>query len=249
MTSDGRRLPAPTAPSSVLPTTSDAMLAPRVASRVATLERDSQHLVRRASRAGADITYLGIAPLFAEPTAYEGTLTDWVISPVTDLSDAVVPLAERERLVRLVKADINFPLLYMAHEIPKGRLDFGSTGPAGSKSVSVVRQQPMVLDQATAAEIVGPVPAPARSTSIAERVGGNSQRLLDVVRTAAPIAAGVVLVPFAVAAAAVTAPLVLAAGLLAGLDPILFGVIPASPEGARAGEPGAWYILAQWNWE
>jgi hypothetical protein len=224
-------------------------MAPLVASRVAVLERDSSHVVERASRAGADIAYLGIAPLFANPAAYAGEFTDWVIGPVTDLSEAVVPAPEREKLVRLVEAGVNFPRLYMAHEIPKGRLDFEVAGPEGHQGVQAARRQPMVLDRAAAAEAVGPVPVPARTSSIAGKVGDNSQRLLDIMRKAAPVAAGIVAVPVVVAAAAVAAPLMVAAGLLSGLDPILFGVIPASPAGARDGEPAAWYILAQWNWE
>jgi hypothetical protein len=36
------------------------------------------------------------------------------------------------------------------------------------------------------------------------------------------------------------------AGLVAGLDPIVFGVIPAGD--LVPGEPRAWRILAQWVW-
>jgi len=67
-----------------------------------------------------------------------------------------------------------------------------------------------------------------------------------MLRTAAPIAAGIIATPVLIA----SAPFVLAGAavvaLVAGLDPIVFGVIPAGP--ATAGQPAAWYILARWEW-
>jgi hypothetical protein len=212
----------------------------RTARRAATLERNSARLVTSASRVGVHITCLGIAPLFDEPRAYAGSQTDWIIGPATDRSDAIVPADERELLRRLIHAGIDFPLIYVAHEIPKGRLvvQAGTATPAGS--------QPVTLRQEAAAAAVGPVPPPASTTELADRLGHSSQRLLTMLRTAAPIAAGIVAAPvliasapFALAGAAITA-------LAAGLDPIVFGVIPADP--ATPGQPAAWYILAQWEW-
>jgi hypothetical protein len=67
-----------------------------------------------------------------------------------------------------------------------------------------------------------------------------------MLRTAVPIAAGIAAAPVLIA----TAPFVLAGAaitaLAAGLDPIVFGVIPAGP--AASGHPAAWYILARWEW-
>jgi hypothetical protein len=211
-------------------------LTPRMKRRVETLDRGGERLVKSARVAGADITYLGIAPLFAEPTAYAGQLTDWVIGPVVDRSDSVIPQAEREKLVRLVRAGLDFPLVYVAHEVPKGRL------PLDGKASSVT------VDRATAAAAVGPAPLTPEAVAAAERLSGNSRRILTVLRKAAPIAAGIVAVPVVAAAAVAAAPIMLAAALLAGLDPIVFGVIPANPGAPRPGEPAAWYILAQWNW-
>jgi hypothetical protein len=52
-------------------------------------------------------------------------------------------------------------------------------------------------------------------------------------------------VPIVIAAA----PVLLAGATLAAvLDPILFGVIPASPGQPHSGDPAAWYIIAQWDW-
>ena len=212
----------------------------RTARHAVALERGSARLVRSAARAGVDITYLGIAPLFGEPRAYAGQQTDWIISLAADRSDAIVPAAQEEWLCCMVQAGIDFPLVYVAHEIPKGRLATaaGTANPTASG--------PITLCQQTAAEAVGPVPPPAGTTATADRLGRSSQRLLAMLRAAAPIAAGIIAAPVLIA----TAPFVLAgaavAALTAGLDPIVFGVIPAGP--ATPGQPAAWYILARWEW-
>lgn len=206
----------------------------RTARRTATLERNSPRLIESASRAGVDITYLGIAPLFDGPRAYAGPQTDWIIRPAADDNDSIVPAPERDRLQRLVHAGIDFPLVYVAHEIPKGRLAIpdGTTGALSPRSVA--------LDQVTAAEAVGPVPVPAAASVLAERLGHKSQHLLAVLRTALPIAGAIAAAPFILAGAAVAA-------VANGLDPIVFGVIPAGPP--SAGQPAAWYILARWEWQ
>jgi hypothetical protein len=60
--------------------------------------------------------------------------------------------------------------------------------------------------------------------------------------------AGVAVAPVVLAAGAVALTGAALMALLAGLDPIVFGVIPADPDSPRAGDPAAWYIIAQWNW-
>jgi hypothetical protein len=63
-----------------------------------------------------------------------------------------------------------------------------------------------------------------------------------MLRAAAPIAGAIAAAPLVIAAA----PFALVGAALAGLDPIVFGVIPA---GAPVpGQPAAWYVLAQWEW-
>jgi hypothetical protein len=197
-------------------------------------------VVKTAERAGVGIKFLGIAPMFAEPRAYGGPETDWIIRPANDRSDAIIPTAERERLQQLIQAGIDFPLVYVAHEIPKNRLALpaGTTDPA--------KQQAAILDPATAAEAVGPVPPPAGASAVAERLGHSAQRLLTVLRTAVPIVAGIAAAPIVIAAAPFVAAGLAIGGLAAGLDPIVFGVIPAGDP--IPGKPAAWYILAQWEW-
>jgi hypothetical protein len=207
----------------------------QTARRVATLERSSPRLIKTAERAGVDIRYLGIAPLFDEPRAYAGPQTDWIIRPA-DPSDGIIPAAQLDRLQWLVHAGLDFPRVYVAHEIPKDRLAL----PTGTSD------PPVTLDHAAAGEAVGPVPPPAETSALAARLGHSSEQLLTVLRAALPIAGAIAAAPFVIAAAPLLAAGAVVAGLVAGLDPIVFGVIPAGDP--APGEPAAWYILAQWAW-
>ena len=149
----------------------------RTVRRITTLERNSPRLVKTADRAGVDITYLGIAEVFAEHRAYPAQHTDWIIGPAGS-SDTVIPLAEKKQLQKLLHAGIDFPLVYVAHEIPKGQIampdEMGNTADP----------RPVTLDQQTAAQAIGPIPPPAGTTALAERLGRHSQRLLDVLGAA-----------------------------------------------------------------
>ena len=202
--------------------------------RAAVLDRRSAKVVERAREAGVPITYLGITPLFAEPRAFSGPETDWITSPVTDISDAIVPRTERTALLRLADAGIEFPMIYIAHEIAKGRLELPANG--GKPTTQAVS---IAHDAAKAA--VGPVPPPATASTLADRLGHSSQRLLQMLAMALPVAGAIVAAPFVLAGAAVAT-----VGALT-LDPIVFGVIPAGPP--IPGQPAAWYILARWEWE
>lgn len=208
----------------------------RTVRRIATLERNSPRLVNIAAQAGVDITYLDIAEVFAEPRAYPGQHTDWIVGPAGS-SDTSIPMVQKERLQKLVHAGIDFPMVYVAHEIPKGQVAMPG------EMTDTTNRRPVTLDQQTAAQAIGPVPPPAGTSALAERLADSSQRLLDVLRAAAPIAGAIAAAPVVIAAA----PFALAgAALAAGLDPIVFGVIPAGAP--IPGQPAAWYMLAQWAW-
>ena len=204
----------------------------RMAKRVALLERDSARIVDRARGAGVSITYLGVASLFREPQAYAGAETNWVIAPVFDHSEAVVPRAERRDLQRLVDAGIDFPLVYMAHEIPKDRLTLAPAA-YGQPSAAVN------LDRAAAAHVVGTPPPPVAAAELANRLGRSSHQILDAMAKALPVAKSMMVAPFTLVGAVL-------GGLAAGLDPIVFGVIPA--DRGTPGQPASWFILAQWEW-
>jgi hypothetical protein len=232
MTNYDLRHPAPKTPADRSATTGGGTASP-TERRTAALERNSARVVQRAHAAGVNITYLGITPLFSEPCAYGGPKTDWVIGPANDISDAIIPGAERRDLLRLVGAGIEFPMIYVAHEIPKGELSIPATGPG------LPAQRPVTVDRAAAERAVGPVPPPVAAAALADSLGRSSHRLLTALRMAAPIVAGIAAAPFLLAGAALAA-------LAAGLDPIVFGVIPAGPP--MQGQPAAWYIIARWDW-
>ena len=205
--------------------TRDHLLTSGEARHLAVLERRAPMLTSKAAELGCPITYLGTAPLFTEPRAYSGSGTDWVIAPASEANDLVVPRAIREKLKALDDAGIVFPLIYLAHEVPGGRL------PVSSGYVNV--------DRSAAERAVGPVPPSAEAVAVADRLGRRSQSLLNVLGKAIPVVAGIVAAPVVIAGAAI--------GALAGLDPVVFGVVPAGAP--RTGRPAAWYVLASWVWD
>jgi hypothetical protein len=107
------------------------------------------------------------------------------------------------------------------------------------RTTRFMKPQPVTVDHTTAAEAVGPVPVPAATSALAEQLGHKSQHLLAVLRTALPIVGGIAAAPLILAGAAIAA-------LANGLDPIVFGVVPAGP--LVSGQPAAWYVLARWEW-
>ncbi len=204
-----------------------------VARRQASLERSSTRIVERARQAGVTISYLGEAPLFAQPQAYAGPNADWVVYPVTSLSEAVIPRQQQEALLRLDDAGIDFRLVYVAHEVRQGQLALPAENSESSQPA------PVTIDKATAARAIGPVPLHPDTVAVAERLGRSSQRLIRVLSKALPVAGLIVATPFVLAGATIGA-------LAAGLDPVVFGVIPAGPP--VEGQPATWYALARWDW-
>jgi hypothetical protein len=208
-------------------------LRPSVARRVATLERHTPEIIGAARRAGTEIEYLGINPLFAEARLYNGVQTDWVLAPADKHEAVVVPRHARQALQRLIAADIDFPVIYVAHEVPKEHTEH--LRPA-------VDQGHIVLDRAEAAALVGPVPPPAAAVELGDRLAERSTQVVNAARRAVSIAGQTAL-------GIVAAPVALVGGALASLgnlDPIVLGAIPALS--ARPGQPAAWYVLARWDW-
>jgi len=206
---------------------------PQTASKVATLERRAPTIVAAARNAGAEVEYLGTAPLFGETRLYGGVDTDWVLAPVTNKNDAVVPRKERLTLERLVRARIEMPLTYIAHEVTKEATAELPALPPGDH---------MVIDDEMGTALVGPVPQPKATAHLADRLNRRShQALVAAARTGRAVRTA--------AAVAAMAPVALVGGALASLatlDPIILGAVPAI--GARQGEPAAWFVLARWDW-
>jgi hypothetical protein len=199
------------------------------------LEKRTPRLVERAQQAGVEIEPLGTSRLFQDARLYSGLDTDWVMAPASTLDDAIVPRHEMRRLQRLHDAGVDFPMMYIAHEIPKERTRdiWEHVGqPDG----------PLALEASTASSLVGPVPAPATAVEVRDRLSARSTQMLTALRRGS-LAAG------AVALGVVAAPVALVGGALAGLatlDPIVIGAIPARR--GEVGEPAAFFILARWDW-
>lgn len=156
-----------------------------------------------------------------------------MLGPASRSEDLVVPRREQQVLQRLHNADIDFPLIYVAHEVTKEQTK--ELEPAAGQSHTV-------LNHEKASQIIGPVPAPAETVALGDKLEHRSKQLLRAARRTA--AAG-----GALAAGIAAAPVILVGGALAGLaqlDPIILGALPAHR--AREGEPAAWFILARWDW-
>jgi len=204
-----------------------AQVSAETRSRIATLEREAPSNVGLAKAANVEIQYLGIAPLPEGIRALSGATTDWILGPAT-LKDADhIPQQQRRTLERLESSGLHMPTLFIAHEIPKGHLPSVLDAPVGSMTA---------VSQVDAGKAIGPIPPPASSIEMGEKLGERSRQIFSAFAKAIPVIGAVVSAPFLIAGA----------GIAAVLDPIIFGVIPAVS--ATPGQPAAWYVLARWDW-
>lgn len=208
-------------------------------------------VLEHAEHHHTDIDYLGIAPLFTDTRLYHGPKTDWVLSLADDDPQAVgglpVPRAQLRNLRKLVKAGLDFPVLYIAHEVPRAATAGVGLEPkisptaAPTRSGLVVKQASFTpIARETAARLVAAPPPPVRTTRTSKALGTITHTTLRGLGTAAK---GVGIAAAAVAAA----PLALGALAVSGLDPVLFGALPATPD-PRPGDPAAYFVLAHWDW-
>lgn len=197
--------------------------------RVATLERQAPLTIDIAKRAGVDIEYLGVGPLFADVRAYSGLGTDWIFGPAGEHEAFVVPASQKRDLERLAKASLRFPLVYIAHETPKG-----SVVPYEAEPGTLLAE----IEPARAAEVIPAVPPPQEAVETGRRLDEHSRRILAGLRGVLVGVGAVAASPFVLAGAALSS--------LATLDPIVIGAIPALS--TRVGDPAAFYVLARWDW-
>ena len=88
------------------------------------------------------------------------------MGPVERAEDAVVPRREAQDLRRLLSAGVEFPLLYIAHEVDQERTaELREAAAAGQRELSPAR----------ANELVGPVPPP-RSRSRSASASPSARR-------------------------------------------------------------------------
>lgn len=196
-------------------------------SRVATLEREAPYVVGLAKTADVDIEYLGIAPLPNGPRMFSGTTSDWVFGPAAVEDAHYIPRAQRRRLERLQESGLHMPTIFVAHEIPKGKLAQSVDSKVGTMAD---------VSGAVARKAVGPVPPPASTVEMGERLSERAHQVFSALGKTVPIIRAIAAAPFQLVGAVASAT----------LDPIIFGVIPATS--TEPGEPAAWYVLARWDW-
>lgn len=201
---------------------------------LARLEHLSGVIVRRADAAKVEIEPLGVHPVFTGLRAYR-TSADWIVCPAADdplitAGRLPIPKAERAKLRRLKKAGLDFPHIYLAHEL-EGR-------PAGSTSKRPLPSGPFATVTPAQARSLVPEPSlPPKSLRRAARLGGVAQGLGEA---AAVTAVGV--------GALALAPLGLLLLPFASLDPVVYGVVPLPGTALVPGISAAWFVLASWDW-
>jgi len=211
---------------------------------VVRLNRSGELVRRKAERAGVTIESLGTALLFDRPRAYSGASSDWVLLPA-DQDPAVaagmgIPRDQRDRLLLLATAGVNFPAIYIAHEVPKGvipglegvqpHLENGEPVTPMSRFHEIASEE---IERAV--EIPPPEQTVALTTSLGEAASLVGRTMLRL----APVVGSLAIAPL-LAVGALTSP-------LAGLDPVVFGAWTGGP-GPGSGTPAVWFALAQWRW-
>jgi hypothetical protein len=192
------------------------------------LEREAPRTVALALKAGAQIEYVGIAPLLDGHHVFTGENTSWVVGPAGPSDAALIPKQQARALIQLSKSSISFPEVYIAHELAEGTAADPST-PVGAMAP---------VSRSIAEELVGAVPPPRAVVELGERLSLRARQVFAGMKVAAGVAGAVVAAPFVLGSAALAG--------LATLDPILFGVVPAVT--SDPGQPAAWYVLARWDW-
>ena len=193
------------------------------------LDRLGRAVEREASARGLDVEFLGVEELFASPRLYGEGGAPWVVTPAAGdpmVQDRLpIPAAQQRRLQALVENGMDFPHLYVAHELAK-------SGPAHAAKPDFATYRTLSDTELKDMLVKPEAPAAAHKTA---------KRLDAVART---VGRGIGL-------AAVGAGMVMAAPLLllgAGLDPAILGALTLPGTGHKPGTPAAWFLLAHWDW-
>ena len=196
-----------------------------------------------AAEAGVPVKCLGVQPLFDETRLYAGETSGWVLAPAEDDAHAQsgsfrVPRAQLADLHRLEYAGLNFPAIYVAHEVPNEQTIRGTLPARQTHSeIDVVRQSRTITPTAARA-LVGPIPPPARTVRRSANMGQVATSIFKQMAKSVPVMAGL-------ATGAVAAPFVLLSQV--EFDPIIFGAVPLY-DTLMPGTPAVWFELTRWTW-
>jgi hypothetical protein len=201
------------------------------------LTAKAHEVMAGAEAADVTIRFLGYQCLFRGVRAYSGPHHDWVVASAADdpqirRGELAIPKAELSVLRRLLDAGLDCQAVYLAHEIPKGRLALSSPTHMLESAV------PVEIDPVIAERVVDKVPIPPRTATLARHLGNTAGVFLAVLAAARPIGRGARWTGRTVAAAGLSA----AATAVQGLDPIIFGAWTAGKE-PDPGVPAAFFEL------
>ena len=204
------------------------------------LRDETQRVAALARRAGVELECLGSHPLFPETRLYPGPETSWVVAPASDdplvrRGEMAVPKPEFGALARLLEVGLDFPAIYVAHEVPTARLVRSGL----PSDVRILQSGSFTaLNVVASQRLVDPVPVPARTARAARHLGAGAGVLLKLLGLAVPAAGALV---GATASAGATAMRVLA------LDPMVLGAWTLDQR-TDPGTPASWFVLARWLW-
>jgi hypothetical protein len=198
----------------------------------------AREVLARAEASGVALRFLGYQPLFNGVRAYAGVRNDWVLASAADdplirRGELAIPKAQLRLLRRLLDAGLDCQAVYLAHEIPKGRLALTSCGSAVAHSIDAPMGE-LVVDS---------VPVPPRTATIARYLGNTAGAFLVLLAAVRPIGPTAGWSARTIAGAGLGT----AAAAVRGLDPVVFGAWTA---GARsdAGVPAAFFELVRFTY-
>lgn len=201
------------------------------------------HVHETSAAVGVPVNCLGVQTLFDETRLYEGEDSYWALAPADDdahiqAGPPPMPKTQRAQLQRLLDSDLNFPAVFVAHEVPKDvttRAELPAT--RTSTAIDLARGFRAITPR-QAQDLVGLPPLPARPLRRSQQLGTAATEVFKLMAKSVPVMAGL-----AVGAAA--APLALLSALPS--DPIVFGAVPLY-NSLAPGTPAAFFELVRWTW-
>ncbi|WP_460359294.1 hypothetical protein [Mycobacterium sp. ZZG] len=189
-------------------------------------------VARRAARSGLNAEFLGFDPLFTQPRLYGEGDAPWVVCPAAHdpmIAEGLpIPDCQRRQLKAYVDAGMDFPHIYLAHEVAKR---------SAHRVGKPVLEHHRALTDSEAKQLIVRPNAPATTRKTAHRLDTAARALGRGLRATGTATA-------VVTAGAVAIPLLMADGL----DPAVLGAVTLPGANRTPTAPAAWFLLAHWDW-